>query len=247
MNDDARRHLLRLLDIARHGPPELAERDDWLRGTLGRFGATLEALRAVKAITQEELDDWNNRMLVALGLEPLPPMPPPPPGVFRNRLISLPGRVPHQPITPPPPARFLRLVPATVPDIEVGHGGRFQVLGIELYDTKVAVAWRLAPMPDPEQYLATELAVHDRDSEGLPEEERKMLRAQFVQHASFRRQIIGLSDDVGTVYHHGGGGSGGGRDERVGRAQFHPAVPNSATVLTVTWDAFTVAVDLGHG
>jgi hypothetical protein len=43
-----------------------------------------------------------------------------------------------------------------------------------------------------------------------------------------------LADDVGTEYHGRGGGMGGSRDLAFGRAEFRPAVPDAATVLSVS-------------
>ena len=43
---------------------------------LAGFGGAIEALRAADAMDADEVHDWNNRMHVALGLEPLDPLPP---------------------------------------------------------------------------------------------------------------------------------------------------------------------------
>jgi hypothetical protein len=241
MNGDAQRHLLRMVDLARAGPHGDQPREDWKRESLSRFGATLEALRAVGAVTQDEMHDWNNRLLIALGIEPLEPLPP---GSSGARTIRI-SDVPPPPVIPNPPARFLRLVPARTPDVAIGFGGRLQVLGIELYDSRVAVAWRLAPLPDPERQFREQLAAHDRDSEGLPEVERRHSRQLLVHRLGHARQHLSLSDDLGTPYHPIGGASGGGRDERTGRAQFQPAVPDAATQLTVSWaDEASIPIDL---
>jgi len=76
MNEEAQRHLLRLLDLAREGPPGPVHHNDWMRESLSRFGATLEAMRAVGTIIDDESHDWNNRFLVTLGIEPLEPLSP---------------------------------------------------------------------------------------------------------------------------------------------------------------------------
>jgi len=201
----------------------------------------LEALRAVGAITQDEMLDWNNHLFVALGIEPLES---PPPGFQGARAIRISDGQP-EPVVSPPPARFLGLVPAVVPDVPVGFGGRLQIPGIELYDTRVAVAWRLAPIPDPERQFGDQLAAHDRDSEGLPEHERLRSRQMLVHRLDRSGQQLSMTDDIGTEYHHMGGGSGGGRDERTGRAEFFPAVPGTASELTVHWGGeVSIAIDL---
>jgi len=45
LSAEAQRHLLRLLDLAREGPPPVGDREHWVRDSLSRYGATLEALR----------------------------------------------------------------------------------------------------------------------------------------------------------------------------------------------------------
>ena len=241
MNAAAHRHLLTLVDMARAGPIGPVAGTDWVRESFSRFGATLEALRAVDAVSPEEVHDWNNRMLVALGREPLEPLPS---GFTGARAVFLGDGQAPAPMAPPLAARFLRLVPVQVPAVSIGFGGQFQVLGVELYDTRMAVAWRLAPLPDPERQHESEAAAHDRDSAGLPDAERTMLRHRFFRQLEMRQQLLQVADDVGTEYQHIGGGSGGGGDERVGRAQFVPAVPDTAAKLTVRWDAVPVSVDL---
>jgi hypothetical protein len=53
-----------------------------------------------------------------------------------------------------------------------------------------------------------------------------------------------LSDDVGTAYRGTGGGSGGGGNERIGRAEFMPAIPAGASMLTVRWDVLDFPVPI---
>jgi len=58
----------------------------------------------------------------------------------------------------------------------------------------------------------------------------------------FRLYDFGLVDDVGTEYHHMGGRSGGGTNGTTGEAEFSPAPPSTATMLTITWLDLTVGV-----
>jgi len=197
---------------------------------LAGFGGALEALRAADAVSTAEVSDWSNRMHIALGLEPLEPSPP---GVTRAVFIG--EGDPPAPIVPRASARFLGLIPAEDADRPIPYGGRIQILGVERYDTKVAVAWRLTPLPDLESQFASELQAHDRDIEGLPDLERKMSRHRFLSRLHHPGLELALTDDLGTEYHGGGGGSGGGRDERVGRSEFWPAIPSHASLLSVHW------------
>ena len=51
--------------------------------------------------------------------------------------------------------------------------------GIGRYDSKVAVAWRVAPLPSPELQFAQELLDQERDCAGLPDLERQMMRIRL--------------------------------------------------------------------
>jgi hypothetical protein len=193
-------------------------------------------------MNSDEAHDWNNRMYVALGLEPLDPLPP---GFKGGRAVFIGDG--ERPAPPPaaPIARFLELIPVRDADRQVPYGGHLQILGIERYDSKVAVAWRMAPLPDAETQYADELAAHDQDTEGLPEQERKVMRQSFLHQLSRPAgDQLTLSDDLGTEYRHTGGGSSGGGNEQTGRAQFVPAIPEGASMLTVRWDDLDFPVSI---
>lgn len=167
MNQGAQKYLAGRLSIARDRPDGV-EVIEWPRQMLAGFGGAMEALVAAGAMSSEEVSDWNTRMHVALGLEPIEPLAPPPPGHQHGRAIYI-GEGERPPRQPAPPlSRFLELIPVKEADQPVPFGGRVQILGIERYDSKVAVAWRLAPLPDPELQFAQELSEHERDTEGLP-------------------------------------------------------------------------------
>lgn len=240
MNQGVQRYLAQRLMVARERPPTI-EVVSWRQQMLAGFGGAIEALSAAEAMDADEAHDWNNRMLVALGLEPLDPLPS---GsrVLRTVFIGEGERPPRPPAVPI--ARFLELIPVVNADREVPFGGRLQILGIERYDSKVAVAWRMAPLPDAEIQYAEGIREHERDTEGLPEGERKMMRQRFLHQVDRTRYDFSLSDDLGTEYRRTGGGSGGGREEQTGRAQFMPGVPETASMLTVRWNdlAFPVPI-----
>jgi hypothetical protein len=241
MNQGARRYLAERLMVAKDRPSH-TEVLPWRQQMLAGFGGAIEALRAAEAMDADEAHDWNNWMFVALGLEPLDPLPP---GFSGARMVIIGGGEP--PPRPPavPVARFLELIPVADADREVPFGGRLQILGIERYDTKVAIAWRIAPLPDAEIQYADEIRNHERNTEGLPEGERMMMRQRFIHQLDRARYNFSLSDDLGTEYHRTGGGSGGSRDEQTGRAQFMPGVPKGASMLTVRWDDLKFPVSIG--
>jgi hypothetical protein len=243
MNQGAQKYLVERLMVARDRPAQI-EVLQWRQQMLVGFGGAIEALRAADAMDSDEVHEWNNRMHVALGLEPLDPLPP---GFKGARAVFI-GEG-ERPVTPPPTpiARFLELIPVKNADRSGPYGGRLQILGIERYDSKVAVAWRMAPLPDSETQYAGELRAHDRDTEGLPENERMMLRQRFLHKvnrpAGFK---LTLADDLGTEYRSTGGGSSGGGDEQTGRAQFMPGIPQAASMLTVRWDDLDFGVSIGE-
>jgi hypothetical protein len=224
---------------ARVGPPS-SHAQDWTSQTLASFGGAIEALRAVAAISPEEAHDSMNLMLLALGLEPMEPVPT---NSAVARAVS--PREIAPPLSRPPLARFLTLIPVAEADRPLPFGGRVQILGIERYDTKVTVAWRLAPLPNVEEQFAGHLELLERDIEGLPDDERQRLRLDFRQRLNRPgMDELALSDDLGTDYQQAGASSGGGNDERVGRTQFRPAIPDQASQLTVHWGElhFEVAI-----
>lgn len=145
---------------------------------------------------------------------------------------------------PLPVSRFLDVLPVDNPDRALPYGGRVQVLSVERYDARVAVNWRLAPIPDALEQHELAMSAHERETSGLPDEERAVLRDQLVQRLVSPGAWVELSDDVGTTYRSCGGGSHGGSQEKNGRTNFVPAIPESATVLTVHWGDLDFAVPL---
>src|ERR1039458_7391848 len=128
MDPFAQAHLSELLSAARLGPPvAIVDPDEHKAKSLMAFNAALAALKGVGAISDEDMADWTNRMLVALGEEPLEPLPEIA-GVKRQRLISFGGKQPPRPPDPPPLSRFIALVPVNEPDRPLEYGGRIQIL-----------------------------------------------------------------------------------------------------------------------
>ena len=243
MDPFAQAHLSELLAGARIGRPNRSvDPHEQKAQTLMTFNAALSALKGVGAVSDEEMSEWTNRMLVALGEEPLEPLPP-----GSMRMISFGRRPPLRPQRPPDPpsaSRFLGLLPVDGADRPLSYGGRIQILGVELYSDKVSVNWRLAPLPDPESLFAAELAEQEPDLEGLSDDFKKILRDKLVQRLQMQRRSLALFDDLGSVFRQTGSGSGGGGNERRGHSDFAPAVPAQAKLLTVRWDEMEFAVPL---
>ncbi len=244
MDPFAQAHLSELLSAARLGPlVPTVDPDEHKARTLMSFNAALAALKGVGAISDEDMADWTNRMLVALGEESLGALPEIA-GVNRVRFVNFSGKRPPRRADPPPVSRFIALVPVNEPDRPLEYGGRIQILGVELYTDKVAVNWRLAPIPDYEAVFAAELADQEPDLEGLPDDYRKILRDKLIRRLQMQKRFISLVDDVGTEYRSTGGGSGGGGDERRGHSDFAPGVPAEIRRLTVRWDEMEFEVPL---
>jgi hypothetical protein len=143
-----------------------------------------------------------------------------------------------------PISRFLGVLPVTSPDRALPFGGRVQILGIERYDARVAVTWRLAPLPDPVKQNELAMADLDQKTRDRSEDERLVLRRELAHRLVSPGADVMLSDDIGTTYQFCGGGSSGGGQEKIGRSDFIPAIPESATALTVHWGDLEFQVPL---
>ena len=151
----------------------------------------------------------------------------------------------HRRPAPPPMARFLGLIPVEQSDQALPFGGRVQILGIERYDIKVVVVWRIAPLPDPEKQFASEIAAEELDSEGLPEPERQMMRLQHLSRLRARGvEKLTLSDDVNTEYHKQGVvQEAEGRSVLAGQSSC-PPYPRRQGRLAVHWEDIVFDVPL---
>lgn len=180
MNPDAQVYLADQLALIRDGSPRRDERTpEEKQRAFSSFTSALQALKAVGAVEESEIHDWSNRCLEALGKEPLEPIALRP-GRAVMRSVSFRDE-PRLEFVPPPLPEFVRLVPASTPAQATRHGGRFQVLGVEIYDTELAVARRLAPLSSEESISAELLNELDVDTEGLPDDTREVMR-----HGSYK-------------------------------------------------------------
>ena len=109
---------------------------------LSHFGGQLEALRYVRAITDDERNVWFRKMLVALGYEPPDPAPP---GAAQVICVGDPKLRPEPPLELPSP-QFFRSARGPDEQIEV-HGVRFRVGAVEIYDAAVDIRWRVSRNP----------------------------------------------------------------------------------------------------
>ena len=180
----------------------------------------------METLSADEADEWTNRLLGVLG-KGVPEVPSEMRGRATAKLIDLSGTASPSELSKPEIAQLLRLVSVPGADTATAFGGHIQVLGVELYDTRVTVTWRLAPPPDPEARFSEELAAHDRDAEGLPENERHLLRQHLLgQLEQLGQHQVELGDDIGTAYQRSGGNVSGSPQERVGRTNSYQRCPS---------------------
>jgi hypothetical protein len=239
---EAQWYLVEQLSLARG---LLGIRDDYeaKQNALAHFAGVLAAFRYVGDVTQDEEHAWYRRMLVALGYE-LPDTPSP--GTAQAIYVGDPAKRPVHPPQPDLAPVFVRSLPGPDDEFEI-YGGRLRIIAIEIYDTVVAVRWRVAPEPDIALAFPQESAALEQDLEGLEDWAVDDLRAKGRQRLRtmrlYRRFV--LTDDVGTAYMTKGSSSGGGNHEMTGEARFQPGVPPTASVLTLSWLGLEVPIPIG--
>jgi hypothetical protein len=121
-------------------------------------------------------------------------------------------------------------------------------MGLEIYDSRMALLWRLCALEDGQTLELDPLRDTEGETEGLPERERNRLRWRARGRTPFYlADWCQCSDDVGTAYKVVAGGAGGSDDEMTGRSVIVPAAPVSASRLTITTQGhvfeFSLAVD----
>lgn len=208
---------------------------------LAGYFAALSAFKYLEALSEDEERDWHNRMLIALGITPPPPAGP---GLTQAVYIGDPNTAPRPDAAPQILPRFMRSVPG--PDAEFEqHGGVLRVVAAEIYDTMVAIRWRVAPEPDVFAAFPSEALQLAHDLEGLETWAVDELRQKAEQRLRMMRLYnFELTDDVGTEYWSSGHGQGGGAHGITGEAEFLPAPPATSAKLTLSWLDLAVAIPL---
>ena len=102
MQDEVRWYLVEQLSLARGlaGLDDISQRRE---GILAHFGGSLEAFRHLGVMSHDEINDWNDRMLVALGIKP----PERVPGVAQVVWVGD-GEPPEPDPRPPPRPSFAK-------------------------------------------------------------------------------------------------------------------------------------------
>ncbi len=184
-------------------------------GAICFIDGVIEALLVTEAISVAEATKWNAMLLSAARGHSSPSVAsssgPSSESVPTGDAIEVIGE--RNAVQDVP--QFLELIPIEGASAIFSGVGSVQILGIERYDSKAAIVWRVVLTPAPAK----------------PE---SLSRFAQILTAPEPRSMK-LTDDVGTRYMIMGGNSGG-RIERVGRFEFRPAPPDSATRLFVSWE-----------
>jgi hypothetical protein len=234
-------------ELSRARGNHLAKRDyDQKQRVLGHFAGVLAGFRFLGAITQEEENAWNRKMLGALGYDLSDP---PAPGTSQFMYLGDPAQrpEPHEPARQP--RSLLRTIGGPGRTIDF-HGGTLHIVGVDLYDTAVEIRWRLEPDIDiwqafPQDAADLEVDLADVTDQWAVDE----LRRNATNAMRRLLSLSDLSDDAGTTYAAGGFGcrskSGlGVRAWSEGHHAFRPTPPTSAHKLKWTWLNTTIAIPL---
>ena len=199
------------------------------------------ALRYVGELTEEEQSDWNDRMLMAVGITPPEPAPR---GAMQSIFVGNPKDFERPADSQRIAPSFERSIPGPNAEFDF-YGGKLRVIATDIYDTAVDVRWRVAPEPAIDAVFPSEVAQMARDTQGTQDWAAEHLQKKGREGLRMMRLYrFELSDDLGTPYTHSGGGSGGRPGEMSGTARFSPAPSANASVLTLTWHGLQVSVPL---
>jgi hypothetical protein len=207
--------------------------------SLASFGATLEALRYVGSISEDEAAAWRDRMWEAIGLDPPGPAAP---GTVQ--LVSLAdGEHPHsdqQSLVP----RYPRRVAATDETIEA-FGGSWRIDAIEYDDSVTLIRWRIGPMPDVDAAFPGHAAALASDTVGMDQwavDHFRTMQRKGLWQVVHRFE---LRDDVGTEYRDHPISSGGVTGAHMkGVTSFTPGTPSHVRQLHVEWLGASGTFDL---
>jgi hypothetical protein len=240
---EAQRYLAQQLAALRKSRRRGVEAES-ARSAIGRYNSALRALRAVGAVSDEEFSDWMGRAVEAAGG---------PPAMVGRASITLEsgtvvGQVASRRAALPPPEdlpTFLRLVPAPNEEYDF-FAGRLRIVGVEMYETEMAVHWRMAPLPDVDAALPEEAEAGDRDTLGLPDDEREAIRLRRQRDNWRLFHHFVFSDDAGHRYRSAGSGASGSLDVLVGRLIITPGLQEGGTTLVINAFGLVIKIPMGE-
>ena len=208
---------------------------------LATFDSTLEALRYVNAISDEESIQWRNKMWRALGLDP--PSEGGEPGPVHLYYLGE-GEPPQQ--------ERVNLVPQ-YPRKAVGpseaieaFGGCLRVEEVEYDDSVTVIRWQIAPTPDVDAAFPEPIAALEEDIAGMDdwavEHFRSMNREALRRHHASR---LRLQDGVSTDYsEHLVNRRSGSTPGIAGITAFTPGTPSHADHLMIHWLGSSLRINL---
>jgi hypothetical protein len=241
MDQEVRWLLTEKLLHVRTGP--VNPREDVIRRrsvALASFNSTLEALRYVNALSDEELCDWRDKMWRTLGLEPPNCAEP---GTMQ--LVYLGEGEPPQPERMNLVPEYPRKVPGRREALSAFDGSLW-VEDVEFDDSVTVVHWRIEPMPDVDAAFPELVAALEEDIAGMDDwavGHFRFKNRRALQRHRIRRLV--LEDTVGTEYSEhplSAKTAGVGRIE--GRTAFTPGTPSHAERLIILWLGSSMTLDL---
>jgi hypothetical protein len=207
---------------------------------LATFSSTLEALRYVNAISEDELTQWRDKMWRALGLDP--------PDTAESGKVQLVYLGEGE----PPQHERVNLVPQyprTVTGLREAlsaFGGRMRIEEVEYDDSVTVVRWQIDPLPDVDAAFPELVAALEEEIAGMDDwaigHFRFKNRQALQQH---RMRQLALEDGVSTEYSEypvsaKSGGVGGIK----GITAFTPGTPSHAEQLIIHWLGSSITLDL---
>jgi hypothetical protein len=207
---------------------------------LATFDSTLEALRYVNAISEDESNHWRDKMWRAVGLDP--------PGTAESGKVQLvylgDGEPPQR-----EPISLVPQYPRTVArrgETLSAFDGRMQIQEVEYDDSVTVVRWQIDPLPDVDAAFPELAAALEEDLAGMDDwaigHFRFKNREALQQH---RMRQLALEDSVGTEYsEHPVSAKSGGVGGIKGITAFTPGTPSHAERLIVHWLGSSITLPL---
>ena len=232
MEARAQSHLSLLLLKARGGP-FLGSWIRWSVETYAEFMAALDALRATDAVTLEEANDFQNRMLAVLGHEPVH---------LKAGATGLPyvwlGE--HHSFREASEPRLIEATDLGGLGAELPWGARFGVHRLERYDRPHHCSLDPRTFWDPRERFAGAMEDFARDTEGLPGATVAIRQDEAKRYLERSVHLFRLADDVDTPYlpkHQIIGGT-------EGESTYLPGIPASASRLFVEWYGWSMELPI---
>lgn len=207
---------------------------------LATFGSTLEALRYVNTISEDESIQWRDKMWRALGLDP--------PGTAESGEVQLVYLGDGE----PPQHERINLVPqyprtvAGLRETLSAFDGLMRIEEVEYDDSVTVVRWQIDPLPDVDAAFPQLAAALEEDIAGMDDwavGHFRLKNHQALQQHRIRQ--LALEDSFGTEYsEHQVSAKSGGVGGIKGITAFTPGTPSHAERLIVHWLGSSISLPL---